>query len=67
MAQSVTFVSLTTLIEAVLGLPWQIYDTFVIEEKHGFNKQVCANLALTSRSIIYVICLLFSRDMLCTF
>lgn len=39
MAQSVTFVSLTTLIEAVLGLPWQIYDTFVIEEKHGFNKQ----------------------------
>lgn len=38
-----TFIVVVTLIESVLSLPWQLYDTFVIEEKHGFNKQViCA-------------------------
>lgn len=24
----------------ITGLPWNIYFTFVLEEKHGFNKQV---------------------------
>ena len=24
----------------ITGLPWSIYYTFVLEEKHGFNKQV---------------------------
>lgn len=23
----------------VMGLPWSIYSTFVIEQRHGFNKQ----------------------------
>jgi hypothetical protein len=22
-----------------MGLPWSLYSTFVIEERHGFNKQ----------------------------
>ncbi|VDK44042.1 unnamed protein product [Anisakis simplex] len=42
MAQSVAFICLTTLIETVLSFPWQIYETFVIEQKHGFNKQTFA-------------------------
>uniref|UniRef100_A0A0N5ALC2 CAAX prenyl protease n=1 Tax=Syphacia muris TaxID=451379 RepID=A0A0N5ALC2_9BILA len=37
--QSIIFASVTAVIETVLGLPWEYYLTFVIEEKHGFNKQ----------------------------
>jgi STE24 endopeptidase len=28
----------------ISDLPWSIYFTFVLEEKHGFNKQVCCLL-----------------------
>lgn len=37
--QSVAFLILCGLIEFVIGLPWIMYHTFIIEEKHGFNKQ----------------------------
>ncbi|XP_032402292.1 LOW QUALITY PROTEIN: CAAX prenyl protease 1 homolog [Xiphophorus hellerii] len=37
--QSLVFLSLATLFGAVTGLPWSLYSTFVIEEKHGFNQQ----------------------------
>lgn len=30
---------MTTLISGTLSLPWSYYYTFVLEEKHGFNKQ----------------------------
>lgn len=33
------FVSTGSLISTIADLPWDIYSTFVIEEKHGFNKQ----------------------------
>ncbi|KJH46697.1 peptidase, M48 family [Dictyocaulus viviparus] len=36
---SIVFFSLNSIVEAMVGLPWDMYDTFVIEEKHGFNKQ----------------------------
>jgi len=36
---SVAFTLLATLWSTVTGLPWSIYSTFVLEEKHGFNKQ----------------------------
>ncbi|CAG9534081.1 unnamed protein product [Cercopithifilaria johnstoni] len=38
-AQTITFISLVSVIECLTSMPWQLYDTFVIEEKHGFNKQ----------------------------
>ncbi|CAG10466.1 unnamed protein product, partial [Tetraodon nigroviridis] len=38
--QSLVFLMLATLFSAVTGLPWSLYSTFVIEEKHGFNQQV---------------------------
>lgn len=41
-AQTNTFVVVVTVIESVISLPWQLYDTFVIEERHGFNKQTVA-------------------------
>ncbi|CAH3186717.1 unnamed protein product [Porites evermanni] len=39
--QSVAFLLLGMLFSTITDLPWSIYSTFVIEEKHGFNKQVC--------------------------
>lgn len=37
---SLVFLMLATLFSALTGLPWSLYSTFVIEEKHGFNQQV---------------------------
>lgn len=38
-SQSLVFLMLATLFSAFTGLPWSLYSTFVIEEKHGFNQQ----------------------------
>uniref|UniRef100_A0A8B9LMH1 CAAX prenyl protease n=1 Tax=Astyanax mexicanus TaxID=7994 RepID=A0A8B9LMH1_ASTMX len=38
-SQSLVFLMLATLFSAFTGLPWSLYNTFVIEEKHGFNQQ----------------------------
>ncbi|KAM4702193.1 CAAX prenyl protease 1 homolog [Discoglossus pictus] len=37
--QSLVFLLLATLFSALTGLPWSLYNTFVIEERHGFNQQ----------------------------
>eukprot|EP01135_Chromosphaera_perkinsii_P001083 Nk52_evm33s158 gene=Nk52_evmTU33s158 len=37
--QSVLFMFLFQVYETALSLPWSVYYTFVVEEKHGFNKQ----------------------------
>lgn len=36
---SIFFIVLCLLISTVTSLPWSLYSTFVIEERHGFNKQ----------------------------
>ncbi|CAH2222380.1 CAAX prenyl protease 1 homolog [Pelobates cultripes] len=36
---SLVFLLLATLFSALTGLPWSLYNTFVIEERHGFNQQ----------------------------
>jgi STE24 endopeptidase len=38
-ATSVLFVLYFIVYSQVAGLPWSLYYTFVLEEKHGFNKQ----------------------------
>lgn len=38
MAMAILFVVITTLIDAILDEPFNLYSTFVIEEKYGFNK-----------------------------
>eukprot|EP00039_Didymoeca_costata_P019175 m.336521 g.336521 ORF g.336521 m.336521 type:complete len:468 (+) comp17879_c0_seq1:84-1487(+) len=38
-AQAITFLVFSTIIEVFLETPWSLYSTFVVEEKHGFNKQ----------------------------
>ncbi|KAH0502007.1 CAAX prenyl protease 1-like protein [Microtus ochrogaster] len=42
--QSLVFLLLATLYSALTGLPWSLYNTFVIEEKHGFNHQVLVTI-----------------------
>ncbi|XP_047128545.1 CAAX prenyl protease 1 homolog isoform X1 [Hydra vulgaris] len=37
--QSCVFLVLSTLFSTVTSLPWKLYSNFVIEERHGFNKQ----------------------------
>ncbi|XP_033635825.1 CAAX prenyl protease 1 homolog [Asterias rubens] len=37
--QSLAFLLLTSVYGTFVGLPWTLYSTFVLEEKHGFNKQ----------------------------
>ncbi|KAG9510883.1 CAAX prenyl protease 1-like protein, partial [Fragariocoptes setiger] len=37
--QSLIFTLISTLLSALVGLPFSLYSTFVIEERHGFNKQ----------------------------
>lgn len=34
------FISVLSVIETLIGLPFAYYKTFKIEEKHGFNKEV---------------------------
>ncbi|XP_021119066.1 CAAX prenyl protease 1 homolog isoform X3 [Heterocephalus glaber] len=41
---SLVFLLLATLFSALTGLPWSLYNTFVIEEKHGFNHQVLVTI-----------------------
>ena len=36
--QGLTYVCLLFLASLVISLPWEFFDTFVIEEKYGFNK-----------------------------
>lgn len=37
--RSLVIVSIDYVIELITDLPFDLYSTFVIEEKHGFNKQ----------------------------
>ncbi|KAL5010607.1 hypothetical protein ScPMuIL_012912 [Solemya velum] len=37
--QSIVFTALAMVYSTVISLPWTVYSTFVLEEKHGFNKQ----------------------------
>lgn len=39
--QTVVFVGLRSLLSTLINLPWSVYFTFKVEQKHGFNKQVC--------------------------
>ena len=38
-SQSLIFLSLFSFLSFVLSLPFSLYSTFVVEERHGFNKQ----------------------------
>jgi len=44
--QGLVFVGLLMLVSSVFNLPFQLYDTFVLEEKYGFNKTTPKTFAL---------------------
>merc|ERR1711973_273660 len=37
--RSMTFILLSNVMSTVIFMPFSVYSTFVLEEKHGFNKQ----------------------------
>jgi len=37
--RSIVFTFLSNVFSTIIGLPFSIYSTFVLEEKHGFNQQ----------------------------
>ena len=38
--QTVVFLLMVLIYSTLIELPWAVYMTFVLEERHGFNKQV---------------------------
>ncbi len=36
---TIAFLLAVTVISMVVEMPWGLYSTFVVEQKHGFNKQ----------------------------
>ena len=38
--QTVVFLLMALTYSSIIELPWGVYMTFVLEERHGFNKQV---------------------------
>eukprot|EP00735_Rhodelphis_limneticus_P003650 TRINITY_DN15143_c0_g1::TRINITY_DN15143_c0_g1_i1::g.30583::m.30583 TRINITY_DN15143_c0_g1::TRINITY_DN15143_c0_g1_i1::g.30583 ORF type:complete len:470 (+),score=80.87,sp/Q8RX88/FACE1_ARATH/54.33/4e-154,Peptidase_M48/PF01435.13/3e-52,DUF955/PF06114.8/6.5e+03,DUF955/PF06114.8/0.024,DUF955/PF06114.8/6.2e+02,SprT-like/PF10263.4/0.064,DUF4538/PF15061.1/3.1e+03,DUF4538/PF15061.1/0.049,Peptidase_M56/PF05569.6/1.5e+03,Peptidase_M56/PF05569.6/0.19,Peptidase_M43/PF05572.8/0.22,DUF3671/PF12420.3/0.75,DUF367 len=55
--RSIVFTLCYSLWETLIGIPWSIYSTFVIEEKYGFNKQT---LGLFFVDLVKQILLLFA-------
>jgi len=37
--QSIVFIATSSVLETLISLPFNYYDTFIIEQKHGFNKE----------------------------
>ena len=37
--RSLTFIVLSNVLSTVIYMPFSVYSTFVLEQKHGFNKQ----------------------------
>ena len=36
---TIVYINVLMWISSVLDIPWSIYQTFILEESHGFNKQ----------------------------
>ena len=53
--QSLVFMLLAMLFSTITDLPWSLYSTFVIEEKHGFNKQV--SLLQIKSILLFLLCI----------
>ena len=61
--QSIVFILIITLYSTVSGIPWSYYYHFILEEKHGFNKQVINDLwKLESLTVEYDQLILYLDD-----
>ena len=53
---TLVFTLLLSTHDTILALPFSLYSTFVIEQKHGFNKTVCyttMSLSFNQVNLIY--------------
>lgn len=59
--QSAAFITIVMLISTLINIPFKVYKIFVIEEKFGFNKQVCwiCNLQLLVNYALLLIYILY--------
>lgn len=48
--QSIVFILIMMTYSTISGIPWTFYYHFVLEEKHGFNKQVTRSRVLAVSS-----------------
>lgn len=48
---SLTFLACNMVVENVIHLPFSLYSQFVVEAKHGFNKQSLGDFFLGARSL----------------
>ena len=49
--QSIVFVTILQFYQDTMELPWTVYGTFVLEQKHGFNNQVRCHTRHNATSI----------------
>lgn len=64
--RSLALITILTLSTAIPGLPWSYYQTFVLEETHGFNKSTRA-LWVTDTLKSYVLVALLGLPVLAGF
>ena len=55
MKQTLVFLLMVLTYSSLIELPWAVYATFVLEERHGFNKQVSKDLAHSYNNILDVL------------
>jgi STE24 endopeptidase len=55
---SLIFLLLTTIVGTVTSLPFEIYSTFQIEKKHGFNKQTPSLFVTDKIKSLVLMCLI---------
>lgn len=54
LVHTVVFVLVISLLGMITQLPCSIYSTFVLEERHGFNKQTLGRLRQRQRQLLYL-------------
>ena len=40
LSQSMVFIAIVVVYSLLTSLPWSVYSTFILEDRHGFNQQV---------------------------
>lgn len=53
--QSIVFFLADSLLRTIISIPWSVYSTFVIEQRHGFNKQTVGTFVSDVVKKVYTI------------
>lgn len=63
-ATSAAFIALSLSLNIIVSLPFSVYSTFVLEEKHGFNKQT-VGFFIKDQIKSFIVILLLSVPLAC--